>query len=83
MCQAEEIKREHIPLDLQARIKSIEPVSLPKDGFENLPQAVASLERQLLRDALEKTAGNKRKAAHLLGLTERVLGYKVKQYNLV
>ena len=47
-----------------------------------MPQAVESLERQMIAEALQKTAGNKRKAAQILGLTERILGYKVKHYNL-
>jgi Nif-specific regulatory protein len=83
MCQEEVIGREHFPFDLQANIKPPEPSRQDSnDGIENLSIAVSSLEKKLLSRALEKTGGNKRKAAQLLGLTERILGYKVKHYNL-
>ncbi len=49
---------------------------------ENLSSAVEELEKRLIQDALQKTGGNQRKAAQLLGVTERILGYKVKIYGL-
>jgi len=82
MCQGEAIHREHFPLDLTAKIKPIEESAMPFNGVQNLPQAVEELEKRMLIQALEKTGGNKRKAARLLGLTERILGYKVKQHQL-
>ena len=82
MCQDEVIGREHFPLDLQAKIKPIDSLQTPIDGLENLPVAVGDLEKRMLTRALEKTGGNKRKAARLLGLTERVFSYKVKQHGL-
>lgn len=83
MCQNEVIGREHFPLDLEAKIKPIEPLRVSVDGPEYLPAAVEALEKRMLRRALEKTGGNKRKAARLLGVTERVFSYKVKQYGIV
>jgi Nif-specific regulatory protein len=47
-----------------------------------LPEAVESLERRIIEDAMRKTNGNQRKAAKLLGVTERVLGYKIKTYGI-
>lgn len=47
-----------------------------------LPEAVANLEKQVIQEALRKTSGNQRKAAQMLGLTERILGYKIKSYGL-
>ena len=82
MCQVEVIGREHFPFDLSARIKPPLVGENHSNEVENLPQAVEVLEKRLLIRALEKTGGNKRRAARLLGLTERMLGYKVKQYNL-
>lgn len=83
MCQSETISREHFPFDLSARIKP-PAADAHSDGEEigSLPQAVENLERRFLTRALQKTGGNKRKAARLLGLTERMLGYKVKSYGL-
>ncbi len=47
-----------------------------------LDDRVEEMERQAIRDALEKTRYNKTKAAALLGLTFRQLRYKVKKLNL-
>ena len=83
MCQSELIGREHFPFDLQANIRPVSELSrYQENGTDNLPLAVEQLEKRMLAQALEKTAGNKRKAAKLLGLTERILGYKVRQYDL-
>ena len=42
-----------------------------------LPEAVESLERNLIEDALKSSRGNKAKAARALGITERLMGIKV------
>lgn len=82
ICQGEEITRTHFPIDLAAKIKPIHEPIHPESANGNLPDAVERLEKQLLKQALEKAAGNKRKAAKIVGLTERVFGYKVKIYGL-
>lgn len=58
--------------------------SPPANGSSaaGLDDRVEELERQAIRDALEKTRYNKTKAAALLGLTFRQLRYKVKKLNL-
>ncbi|MBN1688844.1 MAG: nif-specific transcriptional activator NifA [Candidatus Omnitrophica bacterium] len=52
------------------------------EGLEKLPEAVEFLEKKMIKRALEKTNGNQRKAAQLLAVTERILGYKIKNYGL-
>jgi two-component system response regulator PilR (NtrC family) len=52
------------------------------NATSGLDDRVEELERQAIRDALEKTRYNKTKAAALLGLTFRQLRYKVKKLNL-
>ena len=47
-----------------------------------LPEAVANLEKRVLGQALQKTGGNQKKAAELLGITQRMLGYKLKTYGI-
>jgi two-component system NtrC family response regulator len=47
-----------------------------------LQHALEALERQMIRDALEKTAFNQTQAAKTLGLSERMLRYKLKKYGL-
>lgn len=44
--------------------------------------AVENLERGMIRDALERAAFNQSQAAKLLGISERMLRYKLKKYSL-
>jgi DNA-binding NtrC family response regulator len=48
----------------------------------NLAETMRNVERQLILDALERADGVQRKAAKLLGVTERVLWYKVKKHSI-
>jgi len=48
----------------------------------SLQQALATLERQMIRDALDQVGCNQTQAARLLGLSERMLRYKLKKYEL-
>ena len=48
----------------------------------NLEETIRNIEKQLIIDALERADGVQRHAAKLLGVTERVLWYKVKKYNI-
>mgnify|MGYP001602892134 CR=1 FL=1 len=53
----------------------------PGDGA-SLTAAVEGLERRLIRDALGRADGVQTRAAELLGVSERVLRYKLKKYGL-
>ena len=44
--------------------------------------SVADMEKEMIKAALLKTGGNKRKAAKMLGLSERTLYRKIDRYNL-
>ncbi|HEV2669305.1 MAG TPA: nif-specific transcriptional activator NifA [Blastocatellia bacterium] len=48
----------------------------------SLDQAVNAFEKDLIQDALKTTRGNRARAARLLDTTERILGYKVKKYEI-
>lgn len=48
----------------------------------NLAAAVEDLERNLIQAALAQTRNNQSQAARLLGLSERMLRYKLKKYRL-
>jgi two-component system response regulator AtoC len=48
----------------------------------NLAETMRNIERQLIIDALERAEGVQRRAAKLLGVTERVLWYKIKKYRI-
>jgi DNA-binding NtrC family response regulator len=47
-----------------------------------LPQAVRALEKQLIQEAMVCSRGNQRWASEILGITERMLGYRLKHYGL-
>jgi Nif-specific regulatory protein len=48
----------------------------------SLDQAINAFEKDLIQDALKTTRGNRARAARLLDTTERILGYKVKKYEI-
>ncbi len=59
------------------------------DDFENfdtleepLPLVIEKIEKKLILKALEKSGGVKTKAARLLGISERVLRYKINQLGI-
>lgn len=45
-------------------------------------KSVADMEKEMIKTTLNKTGGNKRKAAKILGLSERTLYRKINQYGL-
>ncbi len=47
-----------------------------------LVERVEELEKKMIARIMDKTSGNQRKASKLLGITERMLGYKLKKYEL-
>jgi DNA-binding NtrC family response regulator len=51
-----------------------------KSGVETLNVAMENLEREMIRDAMAKTAGHQTRAAQMLGISERMLRYKLKKY---
>ncbi len=69
--------------DLPMNIKGFkEEKTLAALGEGTLTDQVEALEKQLIFDALQESAGNQTKAGKLLGLTERNLRYKLKKYNI-
>ena len=60
-----------------------EPNAAPRfDGEDELPASVSDMEREIIVASLAKTNGNKRKAAKLLGMSERTLYRKIIKYGL-
>ncbi len=51
-------------------------------GSLPLPEAVALLEKRRIKEAMQKAGGVKARAAELLGISERVLRYKLEKYGL-
>jgi Nif-specific regulatory protein len=75
VCQKELIS----PRDLPANL-SQHTVEVKTEGV-TLPKIIESIEKQKIKEALEKYK-TQRKAAKALGLTERMLGYKIQKYGL-
>ncbi len=51
-------------------------------GFELAGRSLEEVERELIRTNLELVGGNRHKAAKLLGIGERTLYRKIKEYGL-
>jgi Nif-specific regulatory protein len=76
VCDGHVIHAHHLPPTLQTAEASDTLVRV------DLESAVAAYEKDLIQDALKSARGNRAKAARLLGSTERIIGYKVKKYNI-
>jgi Nif-specific regulatory protein len=48
----------------------------------SLKDSIANYEKEIIQDALKQTKGNIAKAARILSSTERILGYKIKNYDI-
>ncbi len=80
------IMPEHLPAEMSAIISTAtdhqEPVPAAAATTLSLPNAVETLERRLITEALQATHGNKSRAAKLLEISERSLWYKLSQYQM-
>lgn len=75
-----EIKPEHLPDELRpgARVADLGlGVQLPAAGVD-----LEELEKDLLRQALERTRGNRTRAAQLLSLSRDTLRYRIEKYHM-
>jgi len=76
LCNEDVIRSEHMPPSLQI-IKKDESVAR-----RSLNEIIENMEQELIVDALKKFDGHQRKTARELGISERILGYKIKKYNI-
>ncbi|MGQ9687413.1 MAG: sigma-54-dependent transcriptional regulator [Desulfobaccales bacterium] len=78
ICRGPVISSEDLPFQ-EAGAGDTEAASSKPDSLQ---RAVEDLERRMIREALEKAGFNQTQAAGLLGLSERMLRYKLKKYGL-
>lgn len=76
VCESNVIHGHHLPPTLQTAEGTDTMTRV------SLATAIEAYERDLIQDALKTARGNRAKAAKLLDTTERIIGYKVKKYDL-
>ncbi len=79
ICREEEIQVAHLPPTV---LRGKSAIAAPNGSAgigqgRNLVEAVEAFERGMILEALEKSDWNKTQAARLLGVTRRILSYKV------
>ncbi|MCD6594830.1 sigma-54-dependent Fis family transcriptional regulator [bacterium] len=72
LSSGKDIKIEHLP--------DLELSKIESESFEPGETTLNELEKKMLLSALEKSGGNKSKAAKLLGITRRMIYTKLKKY---
>jgi len=77
VCNEDVIRSDHLPPSLQMVCKK------SSSDLLTMPQRVANLEKEMIIDALKKSGGSQRHAAKELGITERMMGYKMRKYNIL
>ena len=88
VCSGPLIRAENLPVDMINKINPIVPALTNTNDLSNprlslsLPDAVQSVEIQMISEALTQANGNKSRAAKLLEISERSLWYKLSRYHL-
>ncbi|MDP2231113.1 sigma-54 dependent transcriptional regulator [Methylotenera sp.] len=88
VCGGHSIHVQHLPSDIHSNndihhnLKSKTSEAAQHTASLSLPDAVQSLEMQMITEALNQANENKSRAAKLLNISERTLWYKLSRYNL-
>jgi two-component system, NtrC family, response regulator AtoC len=82
LSEEDEIEADVLPEDIRAARKAPGPPEQPSEGDLSVKRAQRALEADLIRRALERTGGNRSRAAELLELSPRALLYKIREYGL-
>jgi two-component system NtrC family response regulator len=80
LCRGATLTTQELPLNL--RDSKAEATLERAKERRNLPDTLEEIERQLISKALESSGGVQTKAAGQLGISERVLRYKMKKYKI-
>jgi two-component system response regulator AtoC len=75
------LQEEDLPDEVRAAPGQAAPAAAPGRDL-SVKRAFRALEEQLIRAALERTGGNRTRAAELLDLSYRALLYKIKEYGI-
>ncbi len=75
MCRSDKIAMSDLPASLSiGRVRG--------QRFTSLTSGIEEIEKMNIYDTLERTGWVQAKAARLLGITPRQIGYKIKKYGL-
>jgi len=78
LCRGDVIEADDLPAEVRRGAPlSEETIQLPAEGV-----ALEEVERKLISQALERTGGNRTKAAELLGISRHTLLYRIEKYGL-
>jgi two-component system response regulator AtoC len=80
LAEGSEIREQDLPDALREPARS--PPPAPGEGDLSVKRQGRALEEALIRRALERTGGNRTRAAELLELSYRALLYKIKEYGI-
>lgn len=80
MCEGNMIKVEDLPMELND--PPSEKTSDSNEYQGSLPEIVAAVEKRMIRKALDQNNWVKAHAAKVLGISERILSYKMKKYDI-
>ena len=78
--QGTSVKKKVLDIDEVSVVADVENEASSKEDISNLK--LANLERDTIQKALAKNAGNRKATAVELGLSERTLYRKIKDYGL-
>jgi Nif-specific regulatory protein len=79
VCNEDVIRSEHLPPSLQMNRK----VVIDTGSKMTLTEIIENKEKEIIIDTLKKVGGSQRKASKELGITERIMGYKIKKYKIM
>jgi two-component system, NtrC family, response regulator AtoC len=77
-----DIQKSNITQTASSAQQTINLHSIAGQSSLSIPNAIELLEKEMILEALNRTKGNKSKAAKLLEISERTLWYKVNKYSL-
>ncbi|MCU0917127.1 MAG: sigma 54-interacting transcriptional regulator [Planctomycetes bacterium] len=76
VCEEDMIRAEHLPPSLRMIDKD------ERHAQSSFPEIIANMERELIVNALRNCGGQQRRAAVELGITTRMLGYRIRKYGI-
>ena len=79
MCDRDKLDVQDVPPEI-AQVRQLAPPAQTPSGLGAV--SLNELEKQAIIDTLAKTKNNREKAAKILGIGERTLYRKIKEYNL-